>query len=555
MKSALLATLLLLASQQAIAPRGTGSIEGVVVVAGSSRPMANASVFLSGPPSNLPDSPIRTVTDANGKFAFHDVPAPFDRYYRINADVPEYDRAMQETPYKAGEVLTNVVVTVMTRGTIRGRIVGANGTPVPRVPVFVYQEWNNWTDPPRALKPFEVAADGSGRLIGFDGLGTDANLGQATAGGGGNIGTFGVMRRPTPVETDSQGNYVLKRIPPGRYLIGVEFPFGYAPNPNGFATTFYPGVTDSTKARAVVIEPEVDVRNVDFKIQKADRFTVSGTLQLGGAKASGVSLHPVGEPNMAPTFWGSVNPEGRFEIHNVLAGSYELSVNDGAIPVRVPVRVQGNVTGITTQLPAMSTIEGTLRIMLRPGDAKLPGEVRLAVSKAVGSPTRITEAGPFRMDAMAAGEHYLFLQLAGAGYVLDVHQGPHNVADDNIVRVGNGAAPLTLLARPADYGTVTGQVHTNIGKTQLSEVLLAPDGPRRSNPFQHYSVRTKFDGTFKFDNVVPGSYKLFAWEWGRALGLNPYMKVEALVPFEKYGVPLEVRPNESASVSVSPIPH
>jgi hypothetical protein len=357
-----------------------------------------------------------------------------------------------------------------------------------------------------------------------------------------------------PFETDSQGNYVLRRVPPGRYLVGVEFPLGYAPNPNGFATTFYPGVTDSTKAQAVVIEPESDVQNVNFTLQRAARFTVSGTLQLNRIRVAGVSLHPVGEPNMAPTFFGGVTEDGHFEIQNVLAGSYELSVDRGAIPIHVPVQVLGNVTGITANLPPMSSIEGTLTAVLRPEDARLPSEAALAFAPPRGLSTKLAE-GPFRIDAMATGEHYLYLQVPPAGYVLDVRQGARDVADDNIVLAGNGAAPLTLVARPADYGAISGKVQGAGWQGRISQKYYSyPRGGRRSNPMRYYSARTSLDGAFKLENIVPGNYKLLAWELGRVLGLSPYMKAAVLIPFEKYGVSLEVHPNEHLSIDVSPIP-
>jgi hypothetical protein len=134
-----------------------------------------------------------------------------------------------------------------------------------------------------------------------------------------------------------------------------------------------------------------------------------------------------------------------------------------------------------------------------------------------------------------------------------VRQGARDVADDNIVAAGNRAAPLTLVARPAEYGAVSGKVQAGAGKTNLSEVLLVPDG-QRSNPMRYYSARTSPDGAFKLENIMPGNYKLLAWEWGRVLGLSPYMKAAVLLPFEKYGVSLEVRPNEHQSIDVSPIP-
>ena len=537
------------------APPATGTVEGYVVVAGSSRPLPGVSVFLPGPPSNRPDPVISSVTDANGHFSFRNVPFSRGPYCRIGAEAVGFDRVIEDVPVQPNQSALDVVLTMMTGGNIRGRITGPGGAPLASTTVFVYREEHVWVDPPRHLAPFRVAADGSGVLESVIVAGTDAYLGQPLLGGTGNFNRGGPTR--ASVQTDADGYYVLRRLPPARYFVGVEFPVGYTPNPDGLATTFYPGVTDSTQARPIIIEPETDVTAINFSVQKPQRFTVSGRIEsLDGAPASAVTLHPRGaNRNMAPSWTRLVGPNGQFEIQSVIEGSYELSVNARSKPPDIPVEVRGNTSGIVVQLPITTIVTGTLTAVLKPGDTQIPEPVTLAF-EIQGGPlgVQVPVPGPFTITGVAPGTHYLYEMLPPAGYVLDVHQGAHDVADDHLVRAGPGAEPLTVVARRADYAVVQGAVLAGEGKSRLSQVLLVPDGPRRANPMEYYSTRTNFDGTFKLDNVVPGNYKLVAWEAGRILGLDPYMDPATLLPFERYAVNVVVAANSHLMVDASLVP-
>src|SRR4029077_11019827 len=103
------------------------------------------------------------------------------------------------------------------------------------VTFMFYVESPILTKPTRFLTPRYVAADGSGYLRSIDRVGTDANLGQPVPGGGGGAGRgpAGTRIEWVPLKTDANGNYFLRRIPPAQYYVGVEFPPGYTPNPNG----------------------------------------------------------------------------------------------------------------------------------------------------------------------------------------------------------------------------------------------------------------------------------------------------------------------------------
>jgi hypothetical protein len=337
----------------------------------------------------------------------------------------------------------------------------------------------------------------------------------------------------------------------------VEFPVGYTPNPNGFATTFYPGVTDSTKARPLIIEPETNLTGINFTVQKPSRFTVSGRIENpNGSGFSDVALHlPGADRNMAPAWYARTSPDGRFDIPNVIAGSYELSVKGGTVPENLPVVVRGNVTGLIVRLARATNVVGTLTVELRPGDMQLPvGSARILLDSSDGPPpgVELKGPGPFMIPSVAPGTRHLYRM--SLGYILDVRQGNHDVADDNLVQVKDNAEPLAAVIRPANFGSILGTIPEREAKTRMSVVMLVPDGPRRANPMQYYEVRTKYDGTFKLDTVVPGRYKLFAWEYGRVPGLDPYMSPSVPAALEKYGVSVIVPANGNVEIEASLIP-
>jgi hypothetical protein len=122
-----------------LAQARAGSVEGTVVRAGTSQPIANAVVELSG--TNKSD-PLAMATGADGKFAFRNVtPGP----YRLAASRSGYlDSSYgQRGPNGSGAALVveadqsvkDIRLTMIALGAISGRVYDSNGEPLANVPV------------------------------------------------------------------------------------------------------------------------------------------------------------------------------------------------------------------------------------------------------------------------------------------------------------------------------------------------------------------------------------------------------------------------------------
>jgi hypothetical protein len=532
------------------------TVEGYVVVAGSSRPLANVAVALVGPPTNRPIPPVPGTTDANGHFIFRDVVSASLPYARVIASAPGFNDGMEEL--RPAGTLRNVIVTLTTGGTIRGRITDSSGGPVAGVTVFLYKEQHIFTEPAPSLIGYRVSANGSGVIQSSTMAGGEVYLGQPTGGAAG-LG-FPSVNRSSQVsfsETDANGNYVLRRIPPSQYLVGIAFPVGYSPNPKAFATTYYPGVTDSSKARRVVVEEESNASGIDFILQQPARFTVSGTLdQRANRDVRYVTLHlPGNSRKMSPAWGAAVAANGDFEIPNVIPGNYELSPGDLESP-QLPVDVRRNINGLRLQVPPLLELPGSVRIELRFGDLCLPSEAKLIIYQVNGLsiPVAANQSGPFVVPGLSSGHHFVWI-LPPAGYVEDVHHGNRDVLDTGMIDLRAGVSePLSIVVRPADLASVHGSIPERQAKTRLARVLLVPDEPRRANAMLYCQGVSNSAGSFTLESVTPGHYKLFAWETGRTPGLDPYMESEVLARYEKYGVGVVVPPNGDLRVEASLIP-
>ena len=545
--------LVILIAPQTLPQNANGSIEGIVVVAGTSRPLAGAQVILGGPPSNRPEPTTTVIADNNGRFAFRNLPVP-PAYYSLRAQRDGYSTVesglgMAEIRLGAGENARNVVLTLTTGGNVRGRISDPTGRPLSNVPIYVYLTRHEW-DGRRGWIPQAVAASGS-RLLNVITPGVAALSGPTN------------QNRVTPdpiAQTNPDGTYLLRSIPAGEYYVGVE----YGANPDGFASTYYPGVVDSMRATLIVIEPEANIDGIDFRVQRPPRFKVSGRVEnLNSNPSQPIRLvvRPSGsDGTIRPTLGSvSVNPsDGRFEVTGVVPGSYELVAIAGEAATRLSVEVgDRDIEGILLRIPQTIQLQGSVRIEPRPGSAESPmpiGWSPVSENGGLPRPFRLTREGPFSIPSLSIGTYYLSFIDAPSGYTLDIRQGSRDVRNNGRIIVSANSDALDIVVRPADFGAIQGTVTTAAGRTLWSQVLLVPDEPRRANHALYIYDNVGWGGRFELQNITPGGYRIFAWEKDRILGLSPYMDAATLAKYEMYGVPITVRPNERQTVEVPLIP-
>jgi hypothetical protein len=267
-----------------------GTIKGQLV-ASDGQPFTNANVMvqsLTGGPNVKP-----TRADADGKFAFEDLPAGS---YLVIATAPGYideSTALRDyTQWPRHLIGSTVKLNMVRGGVITGMVTNAKGEPVVGVPV-------------RATLASQVPTS-----------------------------MIGVITGSNATETDDRGVYRIFGLLPGQYVVdaGGTGRFGQF-TPNGFDTdvpTFYPSTTRDT-AVPVSVRSGDETVGIDIKYRGVEGRTISGVIvgdiqanpQTGGAIT--VFLTHSGSSSVLTVKIVGLNDTKRaFGFNGVADGEYDL---------------------------------------------------------------------------------------------------------------------------------------------------------------------------------------------------------------------------------------
>jgi hypothetical protein len=253
----------------------------------------------------------------------------------------------------------------------------------------------------------------------------------------------------------------------------------------------------------------------------------------------------------------SIQSNGDFEFSGVYPGSYHLTVFSGRSVGDVPVVVERrDISNITVPMPDLVSLKGTVNIA-QPLLVKPPFLLRLVLTSDPQGNSynfRIQEPGSFELPNIPPGNYFIEPQLADDN-VADIHQGVRNIDGDGKIAISQSSAPIEINLRPGEYGTVEGVVRSSQGRTYTSQVILIPELRLRQNPNLYKMAQTDESGKFRLESVVPGEYRLLGWEVPRLLGIDPTSPPDTLVIYERYGIPLTVRPKQTVQAEVPAIPH
>jgi hypothetical protein len=142
--------------------------------------------------------------------------------------------------------------------------------------------------------------------------------------------------------------------------------------------------------------------------------------------------------------------------------------------------------------------------------------------------------------------------LPANAYVADVRQGGTSVYDDGLSIGTSLVGPLEVQINTnggALQGTVVGagqQPHT-----QGAVVVLMPPVNRRQNPLLYRTASPDAQGTFTINAVLPGPYKLFAWE---SVPVSAYLNADFMKTYEDRGVSIIVPAGATIAQAVTLIP-
>jgi hypothetical protein len=493
-----------------------GSISGVVMEMPADRPLAGATVRLQNRNGTNNDILMVATTREDGTFSFGNVTdgtlqleaerAGYILTSWTNATVPQVRPTSPSTTIMApivqlapGQNITGARLELMKGAVITGRLVDDHGEPLAGAAV-------------QALK-------------------TTFNAG---------------VRQRTPVQavtSNDLGEYRLFMLKPGQYYLSVV-PSGMIsmlPGREASAIPIYfPGTIDTTQAQPIELSIGQTIEGVNFNAIPTRTHHVSGNIQ-GTSDPAGVVLSPLNGTTAIDQTVNSTN--GSFEFTDVIPGPYMLVARTANAHSMTPLNVRnGDTLGVRVfvgdgfKIPVHVHIEGH-----GPGDD--PDLDLLYFTPRLDAPVPGIESddyspfpdGHFLLDLMAR-DYKIDLTRPTGYYIKSMMLNGVDVLNQGLRVTGSTDGPLEILVSNA-VGAVAGTTNGRI-----AAVVLVPDPVRRSQrPLYRWMT---IGGRFKFDDIPPGDYKLFAWAEENG---GPWLDPEYLRKYEGLGVPVHVEAGKTAT--------
>jgi hypothetical protein len=266
-----------------------------------------------------------------------------------------------------------------------------------------------------------------------------------------------------------------------------------------------------------------------------------------------------------------------FELRNVPRGTYELtgSFMDPTSPNnqwryywgRTSIKVgDENLTGITLTLEPGTEMHG--QVSFHDEKTKIqtsngPNVVWFHLlnnhspisADFVGS---LENDGTFTLSGLVPGRYRLdmirsVLPFAGDSiYLEDIRQDGQSVYRNGIVTIDRSIVNVELVFN-ANGGTLRGTVSSSKESLQLGVVVaLVPDLSHRGNSALYKFTSSEPDGSFTFNGVAPGNYKVFSFD---AIRQSAVMNSEFMTRYEDSGVPAVSVSGTVSQVSHVPLLH
>jgi protocatechuate 3,4-dioxygenase beta subunit len=534
---------------QAVAPQTSqASIEGHVLnTAGSA--IARATVTLAGPETDMKSSATAGAqkavssatftTDENGKFTFaglqHGV-------YWLSASRNGYTSAEygQRGPHGSGIPITitaeqnlkTVMITLVQKGAISGRILDRNGQPAVRTIVQAFQYGYRGTIPKRQLTQVQAATtddEGNFRLVWL-------SPGAYIVGTSGGTGIQVVMTSATTIVSAGTQAQVV-RIPKGDGTFDEE----------ASVPSYYPGTTVEDQATLVQVHEGETVSGIEFFVKFAPTHHVRGRITNTNSIPYDITFRWM-KSNGPSSYFPLTSTDGSFDIGGVLSGEYMLNGKMIVVGDRDVENIEANP--FPNKILAKITIEPQA-----PGDTVRIATPRLVLIGMKYGETSLASSGPNGPLSFIAfpDDYLLIMEPSSVSSSLYLKSAQFENQDAlGIFHVdGNESATLDIHL-DSRKGTVEGRAFDSQHQPlAVARVVLIPDPPLRHRSDMYVSVTTDAAGRFQF-TAPPGSYKVFAWE---DVETGAWMDSEFISKLEYRGQPVHVPEGGKETLDVMAIPY
>lgn len=513
-----------------------GKITGRITVDG--KPAKDISVIATPTitePSKLAESilnkraPLKATSDSEGRYTFEVVPAG---KYRVAPFAPTLVSnsadSGSDVTVTSGGASEGIDFSLSQGGVITGRVTDSDGRPVILERI--------------SLKPADSTAPTANSIMST----LDA------------IGGKGRM-----YATDDRGIYRIFGLRPGRYLVSagsdtdvLSAMFRFRPKR---AQTFYPGVTEESKAKQVQVNAGAEATGVDIQFTLSDKGFIASGRVVEAEKGTPIPKAMVAYSKVRPApskpdddddsdndidaqvgglgsgIPGGItttNDKGEFRFEAVSPGSYKLEVSPfGALtgggtsefygdPVNFEIR-SGNVERIEVKLHRGASISGVAVVENADKESGLQSFGRVMLSASVVDPQTKTYSagngavgtdGTFRIGGLKAGKATIRLFSMGEqeAALLRVERNGVEVQGGFDIQPNEQISGLRVVLTTANC-VIKGHVTIEGGSLPAGGTLSVRArrlGGPSIDPDDSDSEEVGSNGDFEIEDLAPGSYEV-----------------------------------------------
>ena len=513
-------------------PQDSASIEGYVVIAGTSTPVIRARVELRNE-DGLARNSQSAITDAGGKFVFQNlqpgryrVSAVRDGY--MLAQYGQRRRGAQGTVIAvgSGQGLKNVVLSLTPKSAVSGRVYDRYGDPLANMNVqalgYTYQDGH------RILIPADTA------------------------------------------RTNDLGEYRLFWLAPGQYVVRAapqERAVG-PENSESLLPVYFPGVTDPAAATPVDLQPGVNLTGVDLRTSDTPAVRIRGQVvdgTTGQPARFGVSIALVPRRGAVATASArltvGVSSDGTFDLRQITPGAYDLIANDSRLAAHLPLDV-GNADIGNIVLVMQPRFDITGHVVIENGQSGTVGpgvrgthvELRREpfTSQLLVPVPLVASDGSFTLTNVTPGDYQLRFGLGGLrGYIKAARYGAIDALNPPFRIDGPSQGTLEILVSP-NAASLDAIVRDD---QQVpfpdATVVLVPDPPRRQRLDLYRAVGSDNQGRLRIDALPPGDYRIFAWD---DVPADAWLDPDFIRLYEDRGKPIHLEENGKETFELRMIP-
>ena len=502
-----------------------GSVEGVVTnsLTGEAVKKATVSLFIRSE-RGKPTTKI-AITDATGHFRFDQVEP--GSYY-ATPDKDGFERTFSTPAPNSVRVIVaeeqqvqGVALKLVPVATISGQVLDEDGDPIPGAQVAILRYFYD-----------------TGRKQPH----------QFTTARSNDLGEFDIID-----------------LPPGRYYALVSVPASQDIPPRtrwthpeeAYPLTFYPNAREASQAAAIDVAAGAHIGNIDFKLRKELAYHIRGT--LSGEASSGArqfSSLMVEVPNSNTTIFGrSQLRGGEFDLRGLTPGAYTLryvQFNDRETfnTVQTVHVADGDVNGVAIARKPGLDLSGTVTVDGPPPD-RTDLQVSLIGAQDFGNNGgAASHDGKLELKNISPAIYQVQVFAPPGSYVKSIRFGDREIDSGELDLTEQSSAPLNILLG-TDGGEVDGTVQNANGEAAaMAQVTLtaSEEFDARSDLFK--MTTTDARGNFRFKDVAPGEYKVFAWERDTDRSIR---SAEFRKPFESKSAAVTVGPKDKVSVQLTAI--